>query len=87
MMSAADGPSSESVVAAPKDSTEPVNTSASYKVDKPAQERGVEQPLAETAPDNGYMPDPAMTMEAMNAFGYTDDDMLPLLEGTGNGAF
>ena len=50
-----DGPSSESVVAAPKDSTEPVNTSASYKVDKPAQERGVEQPLAETAPDNGYM--------------------------------
>ena len=73
-----DGPSSESVVAAPKDSTEPVNTSASYKVDKPAQERGVEQPLAETAPDNGYMPDPAMTVEAMNAFGYTDDDMLPL---------
>lgn len=73
-----DGPSSESVVAAPKDSTEPVNTSASYKVDKPAQERGVEQPLAETAPDNGYMPDPAMTVEAMNAFGYTDDNMLPL---------
>ena len=30
------------------------------------------------APDNGYMPDPSMSIEAMNAYGYTDSDMLPL---------
>jgi hypothetical protein len=52
------GPSSESVVAAPKDSTEPVNTSASYKVDKPAQERGLSSRLPKPPQTNGYMPDP-----------------------------
>ena len=30
------------------------------------------------APDNGYMPDPSMSIEAMNAYGYMDSDMLPL---------
>lgn len=30
------------------------------------------------ASDNGYMPDPSMSIEAMNAYGYTDSDMLPL---------
>ena len=30
------------------------------------------------APDNGYMPDPSMCIEAMNAYGYMDSDMLPL---------
>jgi len=30
------------------------------------------------APDNGYMPDPSMSIEAMNAYGYMDADMLPL---------
>ena len=30
------------------------------------------------APDNGYLPDPSMSVEAMNAYGYTDGDMLPL---------
>lgn len=30
------------------------------------------------APDNGDMPDPSMSIEAMNAYGYTDSDMLPL---------
>ena len=30
------------------------------------------------APDNGYIPDPSMSIEAMNAYGYTDSDMLPL---------
>lgn len=30
------------------------------------------------APDNGYVPDPSMSIEAMNAYGYTDSDMLPL---------
>lgn len=30
------------------------------------------------APENGYMPDPSMSIEAMNAYGYMDSDMLPL---------
>jgi antirestriction protein ArdC len=30
------------------------------------------------APDNGYMPDPSMSIEAINAYGYMDSDMLPL---------
>ena len=30
------------------------------------------------APDNGYMPDPSMSIAAMNAYGYTDENMLPL---------
>lgn len=30
------------------------------------------------APDNGYMPDPSMSIETMNAYGYMDSDMLPL---------
>ena len=30
------------------------------------------------APDNCYVPDPSMSIEAMNAYGYTDSDMLPL---------
>lgn len=44
----------------------------------PIPETGVEEPPPLTAPDNGYLPDPAMTVEAMNAYGYTDADMLPL---------
>ena len=45
-------------------------------------EAGIEPPVEEAlpmlAPDNGYMPDPSMSIEAMNAYGYTDSDMLPL---------
>lgn len=44
----------------------------------PAPELGVEEAPAQTAPENGYLPDPAMSIEAMNAYGYTDADMLPL---------
>ncbi len=45
------------------------------------KERGLDKIEPEQAaeqPDNRYLPDPAMTMEAMNAYGYTDADMLPL---------
>ena len=42
----------------------------------------IEPPVEEAppmqAPENGYMPDPSMSIEAMNAYGYTDSDMLPL---------
>ena len=42
----------------------------------------IEPPVQEAppmqAPDNGYVPDPSMSIEAMNAYGYTDADMLPL---------
>lgn len=45
-------------------------------------EASIEPPVEEApsvqAPDNGYMPDPSMSVEAMNAYGYTDSDMLPL---------
>lgn len=41
-------------------------------------ELGVEEAPAQTAPENGYLPDPAMSIGAMNAYGYTDADMLPL---------
>jgi len=45
-------------------------------------EAAIEPPVQEAppmqAPDNGYMPDPSISIEAMNAYGYTDSDMLPL---------
>lgn len=40
--------------------------------------RKVQEEEPAKAPDNGYMPDPSMSIEAMNAYGYTDSDMLPL---------
>lgn len=42
----------------------------------------IELPVEEVPPvqasGNGDMPDPSMSIEAMNAYGYTDSDMLPL---------
>ena len=49
-----------------------------YNPPPPEVDRGVEETPAVTAPDNGYLPDPSMSIEAMNAYGYTDEDMLPL---------
>jgi len=40
--------------------------------------RKVQEETPIQAPDNGIVPDPSMSIEAMNAFGYTDSDMLPL---------
>ena len=40
--------------------------------------RSVQEEEPVQAPENGYMPDPFMSVEAMNAYGYTDSDMLPL---------
>lgn len=40
--------------------------------------RKVQEEEPVKAPDNGYMPDPSMSIEAMNAYGYMDSDMLPL---------
>ena len=40
--------------------------------------RSVQEEAPVQAPANGYMPDPSMSIEAMNAYGYTDTDMLPL---------
>ena len=48
------------------------------KASEPAIEPPVEEATPVQAPDNGYMPDPSMSIEAMNAYGYTDSDMLPL---------
>lgn len=54
------------------------NTSknAEDSTDEIARKVQEEEPVQ--APDNGYMPDPSMSVEAMNAYGYTDSDMLPL---------
>ena len=40
--------------------------------------RNVQEEEPVQAPNNGYAPDPSMSIEAMNAYGYTDDKMLPL---------
>ena len=48
------------------------------KASEPVIEPPVEEATPMQAPDNGYMPDPSMSVEAMNAYGYTDSDMLPL---------
>lgn len=45
-------------------------------IDEIARKVQEEEPVQ--APDNGYMPDPSMSIEAMNAYGYMDSDMLPL---------
>ena len=54
------------------------NTSktAEDSIDEITRKVQEEEPVQ--APDNGYMPDPSMSIEAMNAYGYTDSDMLPL---------
>ena len=54
------------------------NTSktAEDSIDEISRKVQDEEPVQ--TPDNGYMPDPSMSIEAMNAYGYTDSDMLPL---------
>lgn len=44
----------------------------------PVVERLVEEAAPETVPEIAPPPDPTMSIAAMNAFGYTDGDMLPL---------
>ena len=53
-----------------------VENAAGDFLDEIARKVQEEEPVQ--APDNGYMPDPSMSIEAMNAYGYTDSDMLPL---------
>ena len=60
---------------APIKSEEPT-TEAADPIDAIARSVQEEEPVQ--APDNGYMPDPSMSIEAMNAYGYTGSDMLPL---------
>ena len=45
---------------------------------QPVQEIAVQEQKPVTAPDNGCVPDPAISVESMNAYGYTDSNMLPL---------
>ena len=45
---------------------------------EPVQEITVQEPEPVSAPDNGCIPDPAISVETMNAYGYTDSNMLPL---------
>ncbi len=46
--------------------------------DEPMKEIAVQEPEPMKAPDNGDVPDPAISVESMNAYGYTDASMLPL---------
>ena len=45
---------------------------------EPVQEIAVQEPEPVKAPDNGDVPDPVISVESMNAYGYTDANMLPL---------
>ena len=57
-----------------------IETVASTQTADPIDEiaRKVQEETPVQAPDNGYIPDPSMSIEAMNAYGYMDSDMLPL---------
>lgn len=57
-------------------SDENTSKTAEGSIDEISRKVQEEEPVQ--APDNGYMPDPSMSVEAMNAYGYTDSDMLPL---------
>ena len=58
--------------------TEAVDESTASGESTAAIDPPIEEEPPNQAPDNGYMPDPSMSIEAMNAYGYTDSDMLPL---------
>ncbi len=45
---------------------------------EPVQEITVQEPEPVSAPDNACIPDPAISVESMNAYGYTDANMLPM---------
>ena len=57
-------------------SDENIPKTAEDTIDEIARKVQEEEPVQ--APDNVYMPDPSMSIETMNAYGYTDSDMLPL---------
>ena len=62
--------------AAPADDVSEAPSDTADTIDEIARKVQEEEPVQ--APDNGYMPDPSMSIEAMNAYGYMDADMLPL---------
>lgn len=66
----------EELLAAQLPETESVKTEGAEAIDEIARTVPEEKPAQ--APDNGYMPDPSMSIAAMNAYGYTDENMLPL---------
>ena len=66
----------EELLAAQLPETESVKSEATEVIEEIA--RTVPEEMPAQAPDNGYMPDPSMSIAAMNAYGYTDENMLPL---------
>ena len=66
----------EELLAAQLPEAESVKTEGAEAIDEIA--RTVPEGMPVQAPDNGYMPDPSMSIAAMNAYGYTDENMLPL---------
>ena len=66
----------EELLAAQLPETESVKNESAEVIEEIAHTVPEEMPAQ--APDNGYMPDPSMSIAAMNAYGYTDENMLPL---------
>ena len=64
------------LLAAQLPETESVKSEATEVIEEIA--RTVPEKMPAQAPNNGYMPDPSMSIAAMNAYGYTDENMLPL---------
>ena len=60
----------------PADDVSEAPSDTADTIDEIARKVQEEEPVQ--APDNGNMPDPSMSIEAMNAYGYMDADMLPL---------
>ena len=66
----------EELLATQLTEAESVKTEATEVIEEIVRTVPEETPVH--APDNGYMPDPSMSIAAMNAYGYTDENMLPL---------
>ena len=66
----------EDLLAAQLPETESVKNESAEVIEEIAHT--VPEEMSAQAPDNGYMPDPSMSIAAMNAYGYTDENMLPL---------
>ena len=68
-----DEETAENAAVSPEEAAVSENTDPEAAIEPP-----VEETPSQTAADVGAVPDPSMSIEAMNAFGYTGADMLPL---------
>lgn len=76
-MDAEPEPSSEPEKAKAQEPVSEVPAASGFS-SEPVAEITVQEPQPVSAPENGCVPDPAISVESMNAYGYTDSGMLPL---------